>query len=134
MDNPVLRLTWQVSDRNKIAAYADRALRLRGHAMGSLTDPRTASVIWNTPNFGTGSLKYTSTISSKLLLETGFSFNRERYDNLYQPGILAERNTPTRGTGTSAATTRAPACCGTPRARSWATTRIATTSRARSRT
>ena len=51
MDNPILRLTWQVSDRNKIAAYADRALRLRGHAMGSLTDPRTASVIWNTPNF-----------------------------------------------------------------------------------
>ena len=93
MDNPVLRLTWQVSDRNKIAAYADRALRLRGHAMGSLTDPRTASVIWNTPTFGTGSLKYTSTISSKLLLETGFSFNRERYDNLYQPGILAERGT-----------------------------------------
>ena len=26
--------------------------------------------------------------------ESGFSFNRERYDNLYQPGILAERNTP----------------------------------------
>ena len=51
-------------------------------------------MIWNTPNFGTGSLKWTSTISSKLLLETGFSFNRERYDNLYQPGILAERNTP----------------------------------------
>ena len=93
MDNPVLRLTWQVSERNKIAAYADRALRLRGHAMGSLTDPRTASVIWNTPTFGTGSLKYTSTVSSKLLLETGFSFNRERYDNLYQPGILAERGT-----------------------------------------
>ncbi|MEZ5286895.1 MAG: TonB-dependent receptor, partial [Vicinamibacterales bacterium] len=33
-------------------------------------------------------------LSSKLLLEVGSSFNRERYDNLYQPGILAERNTP----------------------------------------
>ena len=38
--------------------------------------------------------EYTSTLSSSLLFESGFSFNRERYDNLYQPGILAERNTP----------------------------------------
>ena len=71
----------------------DRALRLRGHAMGALTDPNTASVIWNTPTFATGSAKWTSTLSSKLLLEAGISFNRERYDNLYQPGILAERGT-----------------------------------------
>lgn len=93
MSNPVARLTWQVSERNKLAVYNDRALRLRGHAMGSLTDPNTASVIWNTPNFSTGSLKWTSTLSSKLLLEVGTSYNRERYDNLYQPGIFAERGT-----------------------------------------
>ena len=55
MANPVARLTWQISERNKFAVYSDRALRLRGHAMGSLTDPNTASVIWNTPNFSTGS-------------------------------------------------------------------------------
>ena len=94
MGNPVVRLTWQISERNKFAVYSDRALRLRGHAMGSLTDPNTASVIWNTPQFATGSAKWTSTLSSKLLLETGFSFNREYYDNLYQPGVYAERGTP----------------------------------------
>ena len=93
MANPVARLTWQISERNKFAVYSDRALRLRGHAMGSLTDPNTASVIWNTPNFSTGSAKWTSTLSSTLLLEIGTSFNRERYDNLYQPGIYAERGT-----------------------------------------
>lgn len=93
MDNPVVRLTWQASERNKVAVYMDRALRLRGHAMGALTDQNTASVIWNTPTFATGSIKWTSTLSSKLLLELGYSGNRERYDNLYQPGILAERNT-----------------------------------------
>ena len=87
MDNPVLRVTWQVSPRNKFAAYMDRAMRLRGHAMGALTDTNTASVVWHTPTFATGSAKWTSTVSSKLLLETGFSFNRERYDNVYQPGI-----------------------------------------------
>ena len=93
MDNPVVRLTWQMSEKNKLAFYGDRALRLRGHAMSSNTEASTASVVWNTPWFGTGSAKWTSTVSSKLLVENGFSFNRERYDNLYQPGILAERNT-----------------------------------------
>lgn len=93
MDNPVVRLTWQMSGKSKLAAYMDRAMRLRGHAMGSSTDPRTASVVWNTPTFATGSIKYTSTLSSSLLFEAGFSGNRERYDNLYQPGILAERGT-----------------------------------------
>jgi hypothetical protein len=87
MDNPIVRLTWQVSPRNKFAAYMDRAMRFRGHAMGSLTDPATASVVWHTPTFATGSAKWTSTVSSKLLLEGGFSFNRERYDNVYQEGI-----------------------------------------------
>jgi len=94
MDNPIARFTWQVSQKNKFAVYYDRALRLRAGAMSNATDPRTASVVWNTPIFATGSAKWTSTLSSSLLLETGFSFNRERYDNLYQPGILAERNTP----------------------------------------
>ena len=87
MDNPVARFTWQMTPRNKFAAYMDRAMRLRGHAMGSLTDPATGSVVWHTPTFATGSAKWTSTVSSKLLFETGFSFNRERYDNVYQDGL-----------------------------------------------
>ena len=100
MDNPILRLTWQASQRNKFAVYYDRALRLRAAAMTNNTDPATASVVWNTPIFATGSAKWTSTLSSSLLLETGVSFNRERYDNLYQhghprraqhPGVVPER-------------------------------------------
>ncbi len=94
MDNPILRLTWQASQRNKFSIYMDRAMRLRAGAMSNATDPKTASVVWNTPVFATGSAKYTSTLSSSLLFEAGFSFNRERYDNLYQPGIFAERGTP----------------------------------------
>src|SRR3954468_23050494 len=94
MDNPVVRLTWQMSPRNKFAAYMDRAMRFRGHAMGANTDPATASVVWHTPTFATGSGKWTSTVSSKLLVEAGFSFNRERYDNVYQPGIDQPRLSP----------------------------------------
>jgi hypothetical protein len=94
MDNPIGRLTWQVSPRNKFAAYMDRAMRYRGHAMGGYTDVSTASVVWNTPTFSTGSLKWSSTVSPRLLIEGGVSYNRERYDNLYQPGVLAARGTP----------------------------------------
>ena len=36
-------------------------------------------------------IKYTSTVSSKLLVEGGFSSNLERYNNLYQPGIEKDR-------------------------------------------
>lgn len=94
MDNPIARLTWQISPKNKLAAFNDRAMRLRGHAMTSNTDPRTASVLWHTPIFATGSIKWTSTVTARLLVEGGFSFNRERYDNLYQEGIAAARGTP----------------------------------------
>ena len=87
MKNPVVRLTWQQSPKNKFAVYMDRAMRLRGHAMGANTDPATGSVVWHTPTFSTGSAKWTSTVTSKLLIESGFSYNRERYDNLYQDGI-----------------------------------------------
>src|SRR4029078_7915314 len=90
MDNPIARVTWQVSPRNKFAAYNDRAMRLRGHAMTALNDPATASVVWHTPTFATGSAKWTSTVTPRLLVEGGVSFNRERYDNLYQDGIQAE--------------------------------------------
>jgi hypothetical protein len=55
--------------------------------MAANTDPATGSVVWHTPTFATGSAKWTSTVSSKLLFETGFSFNRERYDNVYQDGL-----------------------------------------------
>jgi hypothetical protein len=94
MDNPIARLTWQMSPRNKFSAYMDRALRYRGHAMSPGDDPATSSVVWHTPTFATGSAKWTSTVSPRLLLESGFSFNRERYDNLYQPGILKAYGSP----------------------------------------
>ncbi|MDR1988679.1 MAG: TonB-dependent receptor, partial [Acidobacteriaceae bacterium] len=94
MDNPIVRLTWQASPRNKFSAYMDRALRLRGHAMGAGTDPLTASVVWHTPTFATGSFKWSSPITSRLLVEAGTAFNRERYDNVYQNGIAQTPGTP----------------------------------------
>ena len=81
------RLTWQVSPRNKLSGYYDRIHKVRLAAMSAGDDQTTSSVVWNSPLYTTNMIKYTSTVSSKLLVEGGFSSNIERYNNLYQPGI-----------------------------------------------
>src|SRR6266849_5342988 len=83
----LLRVTWQVSPRNKLGMYYDRVAKDRGHGMNAGDDPATASQIWTSPNYSTGSIKWTSTASNRLLVEGGFSFNIERYNIVNQPGI-----------------------------------------------
>src|SRR5258708_36080287 len=39
-------------------------------------------------------IKYTSTVSSRLVVEGGFESNIERYNNLYQPGIEKTYGSP----------------------------------------
>ena len=89
----LMRLTWQVSEKNKFSAYFDEIDKFRGHAMQPGDDPETASLIWTSPAYHTGSAKWTSTLSSKLLYEVGYSNNTENYTNLYQPGVEQPRGT-----------------------------------------
>src|SRR5262245_56719996 len=88
------RLTWQISQKNKLTVYNDRIGKNRGAAMTAGFDPETASIVWNSPIYSTGSAKLTSTLMSKILLEGGFSTNYERYNQMYQEGIRKERGTP----------------------------------------
>src|SRR3954447_8419920 len=84
------RITWQISPRNKLSGYYDRIHKVRGAAMGPGDDQTTSSVQWNSPLYTTNMLKYTSTVSNKLLVEGGFSSNIERYNNYYPTGIEKE--------------------------------------------
>ncbi|MGE3957146.1 MAG: carboxypeptidase regulatory-like domain-containing protein [Vicinamibacterales bacterium] len=88
------RITWQMSQKNKLAVYNDRLLKNRGSAMTAGFDPATAGIVWNSPIYTTGSIKFTSTLSNTLFLETGFSTNFERYNTMYQEGLFKERGTP----------------------------------------
>jgi hypothetical protein len=81
------RVTWQVSPRNKLSAYYDRIHKVRGAAMAPGDDQTTASVVWNSPNYSTNAVKWTSTVTSRLLIEGGFSSNIEEYNNLYAEGV-----------------------------------------------
>ena len=51
------------------------------------------SQIWTSPQYATGSVKWTSTASNRLLIEGGYSFNIERYNITNQPGIDQQRGT-----------------------------------------
>jgi hypothetical protein len=56
-------------------------------------DQTTTSVHWTSPLYLTSTAKWTTTISGRWLIEGGWSTNIERYDNLYQPGIVQTPNT-----------------------------------------
>jgi hypothetical protein len=85
------RLTWQVSQRNKISAYFDEVDKYRGHDMQANTDPETAAVVWNSPAYHTTGIKWTSPVSGSLFLEAGVSNNTEYYTNEYREGIEKPR-------------------------------------------
>jgi hypothetical protein len=94
INSVLLRLTWQMTPRNKLSAYADRLFKTRNRAMNPGDDPATSSVVWNSPVYMVTTLKWTSTVTNRLLVQAGFSSNVERYNNLYQPGIEKPYGTP----------------------------------------
>jgi hypothetical protein len=90
----LVRLTWQMSSRNKLSAYFDEIDKYRGHDMQSLDDPETAALQWFSPAYHTSQIKWTSAMSSRMLIEAGWSSNLEYYTNSYQEGVGKSRFTP----------------------------------------
>jgi hypothetical protein len=88
------RVTWQPSPRHKFSAYFDEIDKFRGHGMDAGDDPETASQVWTSPIYNSGSLKWVSPVSNRLLLEGGYSQNYEEYVITNQPGINKEPFTP----------------------------------------
>ena len=80
-------MTLQVSPRNKLGVYYDHIHKDRASAMGARDDERITGVHWNSPMYMTNSVKWTSTVSNRLLIQGGWSSNIERYNNVYQAGL-----------------------------------------------
>ncbi|MSO53104.1 MAG: hypothetical protein CK533_13855 [Acidobacterium sp.] len=94
IQQPMARLTYQVTDRHKVAGYVEFTNKTRSHDMGAQMDPETASTRWTSPNYSTGNFKYSAVLTNKLLLEGGYSFNREYRNVEAQEGVLKQRGTP----------------------------------------
>ena len=87
INSATLRFTWQMSTRNKFSIYYEEVDKYRGHGMNAGDDPETASQVWTSPRYNDAALKFTSTISSSLLFDAGYSFNYEEYVITNQDGI-----------------------------------------------
>jgi hypothetical protein len=75
------RLTWQVSPRHKLAGYYDWVVKERDGDMASGTDPVTARRDWNYHVSYVGAVKWTSTMTDRLLVEVGFTPNLLTWTN-----------------------------------------------------
>ena len=82
------RLTWQMNTQNKLSVMFDKVRKRRFHQHDFGTDYQTAAASWHSPHYDTGTAKWTSTISNRMLAEFGFSLVYEDWDPGYQPGIF----------------------------------------------
>ena len=90
----LFRVTWQASPRNKFSVYFDEIDKFRGHGMNAGDDPRTASQVWTSPAYNDGAIRWTSTVSNRLMVDAGFSMNQEQYVITNQDGINKDPFTP----------------------------------------
>jgi hypothetical protein len=85
------RLTWQVSGANKLSVGFDKLRKRRFTQHDAGQDVDTASLFWGSPHYDTGTAKWTSTITSRLLAEFGYSLAFQDWTPTYQEGIRRDR-------------------------------------------
>lgn len=84
-----IRLTSQLSDRNKLSAYYDYQTRCTCHWQVSASRSGEASFVQKTPTNWQGTVTYTSTLSDKLLLSAGFGMMNTRWTQIAQTDRVA---------------------------------------------
>jgi hypothetical protein len=80
------RVTWQISQKNKFAAFMQRTWKRKGKDFSFGQDPRSGTQ--RDPHKGhyaIGNAKYTNTVTSKILLEAGYSTAYQHWTGLNQP-------------------------------------------------
>ena len=79
--NVFLRLTSQVTPRNKFAAAAQKTPKRKGESFGAGVDPYYGGQQWDFKhlNYSWGTLKWTSAATSRLLFEAGYAYNTIYY-------------------------------------------------------
>ena len=86
------RVTWQVSQRNKFAVFFERTWKRKGKDFGFGQDPRAGTQRDpNKAHYGVGQGKFTSTVSSKILFEAGYSSSYQHWTGFNLPEVREER-------------------------------------------
>jgi hypothetical protein len=92
--NYTVRLTWQINSRNKITAYDDYQTKYVGHLFTSGTDVVFAAARRPPVLKYTDAIKWTSTVTNKLVIDAGFGTSVNAYREGYQPGVAKVPFTP----------------------------------------
>ena len=93
--NLTARATWQVNGKNRITAYNDRAFKTLGREFGAGVEPSRAAGGRTPVLYYTGAAKWSSPLTSRLLLEGGWGASvQSRNTGTYQPGVRQVRGTP----------------------------------------
>jgi Carboxypeptidase regulatory-like domain len=79
------RITWQVSPRNKVGVFADAQPRCDCRRPGNLAPE--AQTIYDFWPQGLYQGSWTAPVTTRLLLEAGYSFTQSHYTNPPQPGV-----------------------------------------------
>ena len=89
----LVRLTYQANSKTKVSSYLERIWKHKDPELLSGYDPITASDIRDPMHalYYVGQVKITSTLTSKLLLEVGYSTNIERYSAALPAGHRSDR-------------------------------------------
>ncbi len=86
----VLRLSWQISSKDKFSGTYDRIQKFKGHQLTPLAytplDPSVAAGRRGPPLYYVAQGKWTRIQTSRLLLEAGFSTDVIHFSDIYQPG------------------------------------------------
>jgi hypothetical protein len=91
------RITTQLTPRNKLSVHYDRMYKWRGHRFEPPTifiEPEVSSRIHDNPLYYWSTVKWTSTVSSKLLVEGGYVMYINPNRIMYQPGVRKDPFTP----------------------------------------
>jgi hypothetical protein len=92
----LIRLTFQATTKNKLSSYFERIWKFKGHELSPGDEIERASGLRDPKHalYYVGQVKWTSTVTSRLLVEGGYSTNIERLSNIYQPGVRKDPFTP----------------------------------------
>jgi hypothetical protein len=86
------RVTWQISQKNKLAVFFERTWKRKGKDFAFGTDPRAGTQRDpNRAHYGVGQGKFTSTLTSKILFEAGYSSSYQHWTGFNLPEVQLDR-------------------------------------------
>lgn len=91
-----LRLTAQVTPRTQVTAFYDRVIKYLSHdGLQAGRDPVSAvHVSIPSPNYAQWQIKWTTTVSNRLLVDLGFNHYQAHRVRRYQPGVKKPYGSP----------------------------------------